>query len=893
MPMEMPASFGPHGALRVVEEIGKGGFATVYKAYHDTLDRHVAIKVLRPEILGDEQGRERFIREARIAARLGGHPNVVAIYDYGEQDGLAYLVLEYIDGTTLQKRLAQPISFEEIERIVVGVASALDFAHAHHLVHRDVKEANVLLGNDGRVVLSDFGIAKLLDSVPSVTGTRVIGTPEYMSPEQIISAQVDGRSDIYALGAMVYRMLSGRPPFTGAPFSILHQHVHVTPPPLASPTRPIPPDVEEVVQKALAKDPAARYASAGELAADLSNALRPAIQHVQPLPASGPSEADPVPPPRTPTPSVMSRPSLPRIPSTITPPPLSSPPRQSGRARRWIWVPLVALAVLLVGGGVMLRSSLSGTEAPATPVPVQNPPVAPSMTTSTQTNAPPTGIPTSVAAVPPALAPTAAGHAEHAAVSAPAPTTAGPAAQPASPAPDPNVALAPALATARSLHTSTTLDDGRILVVGGREGTSILATAELYDRSNNAWTLAGSMATPRFRHSATLLPDGKVLIVGGQDADATFLATSELYDPSTNAFTAVGSLTDARASHTATPLTNGKVLVAGGYNASKFFNAAELYDPAEKGWSAAATMADIHSGHTATRLTDGTVLVAGGFGSTTQATAERYDPATNSWSPAGSMTEGRVSHTATLLPDGEVLIAGGVNSTAGGTYLSTSELYDPATNAWSGAAAMAASRAGHVATLLGGGRVLVAGGRDSTVSLTSAELYDPSTNAWSDAGKLAAARWLPAAAPLPGGRILITGGRVGTSSLATTEEYDPAANVWQSQRQTLTMQLATQNNSGITGTARFTDLGEGKLRVEIHANGTGPGPQPAHIHEGNCSQLNPAPKYPLTSVVNGESVTMVDASIQEVTSAPHAIHMHKSPEELPVYLACADTRVPG
>jgi Cu/Zn superoxide dismutase len=195
--------------------------------------------------------------------------------------------------------------------------------------------------------------------------------------------------------------------------------------------------------------------------------------------------------------------------------------------------------------------------------------------------------------------------------------------------------------------------------------------------------------------------------------------------------------------------------------------------------------------------------------------------------------------------------------------------------------------------LLAGDRVLVAGGRDSTVSLTSTEVYDPAANAWSDAGKLAAARWLPAVAPLPGGRVLITGGRVGNASLGTTEEYDPQANAWQSQRQTLTMQLTSQNGSGITGTARLIDLGENKLRVEIHATGSGPGPQPAHIHEGNCTQLNPAPKYPLTPVVNGESVTVIDASIQEVTSASHAIHMHKSPEEMPVYVACADTRVPG
>jgi Cu/Zn superoxide dismutase len=257
------------------------------------------------------------------------------------------------------------------------------------------------------------------------------------------------------------------------------------------------------------------------------------------------------------------------------------------------------------------------------------------------------------------------------------------------------------------------------------------------------------------------------------------------------------------------------------------------------------------------------------------------------------MTEGRVSHTATLMSSGKVLIVGGVNSTAGGTYLSTAELYDPAAATWTSAANMAGSRAGHVATLLEGNRVLVAGGRDSTSSIATAELYDASANAWSAAGVLAAARWLPAAAQLPGGRILIAGGRVGNSSLSTAEEYDPSSNGWQSQRQTLTMQLATQNNSGITGTATFTDLGEGKLRVEIHANESGPGPHPAHIHEGSCTQINPAPKYPLASVVNGVSVTEVEASIQAVTSAPHAIHMHKSPEEMPVYVACADTRVPS
>jgi serine/threonine protein kinase/N-acetylneuraminic acid mutarotase len=954
MLMEMPTSFGPHDAYRVVEEIGKGGFATVYKAHHAALDRYVAIKVLRPELLRDEHGRQRFEREARIAARLSGHPNIVTIYDYGEQDGLAYLILEYIDGTTLQKRLAEPISFAEIDRIVSGVSAALDFAHGHHLVHRDVKEANVLFGKDGRVVLSDFGIAKLLDSVTSVTAS-VIGTPEYMSPEQVMSANVDGRSDIYALGAMVYRIFAGRPPFAGSPLSILHQHVHETPPPLPTDGRPIPPGVEQVVQRALAKDPDARYATAGELAADLSAALRPAIlreraggaavadelgrteqladrpptassassQVSRPGvarpdepgpredPAARPAASVDTPsraragPGRTPTPSGQHRPLTPRIPPpVITPAHIQAARRQQRSGRRRVWLPLAALLVLLLAGAALLRSGLFGsdlsaplgpgaaaTAVPATAAPPQPPPQVPaptSATVATPPAAPPTAAPAAATS-----APIAAHAAEHADLPTPAAASAARPAPTSAPTPASAPLLAPPLTTPRNVDTMTVLNDGKILVVGGRDGTNALATAELYDRSTNAWTPAGQMAAPRYRHTATLLQDGKVLIVGGQDTDASFLNTSELYDPATNSFSAVGSLEAARASHTATLLANGKVLVTGGYNASKFYNTAELYDPAEKSWSAAAPMAGIHSGHTATRLPDGTVLVVGGFGTTTQATAERYDPVTNSWASAGSMAEGRVNHTATLLPDGRVLIVGGVNSTAGGTYLPSAELYDPASGSWTGAAEMATRRAGHVATLLDGDRVLVAGGRDSTSSLAGAELYDASDNAWSPAGTLAAARWLPSAAPLPGGRVVIAGGRVGNSSLATAEEYDPATNAWQSQRQTLAMQLASQNNSGITGTATFTDLGEGKLRVEIHANGSGPGPQPAHIHEGSCNQINPAPKYTLSSVVNGVSITEIDASIQEVTSAPHAIHMHKSPEEMPVYVACADTRVAG
>ncbi|MFN8525362.1 MAG: bifunctional serine/threonine-protein kinase/formylglycine-generating enzyme family protein [Chloroflexota bacterium] len=276
--MPIPESFGHNGAYRIVSVIGRGGFATVYKAYQSSLDRHVAIKVLRSDMVEDATGLERFQREARAAARLSGHQNIVTIYDYGEQDGAAFLVLELIEGTTLHDRLAQPLPFSDVDRIVTGVAAALDYAHSNQLVHRDVKPGNVLLSEDGRVVLSDFGIAKLLDSATALTG-NVIGTPEYMSPEQINGSDIDGRSDIYSLGVMLYRMLTGRAPFSGAPMAVLHQHMTAPPPPMGASVhgRPVPEPVERVVQRSLEKERERRYDTAGQMAAGLTRALAPLV----------------------------------------------------------------------------------------------------------------------------------------------------------------------------------------------------------------------------------------------------------------------------------------------------------------------------------------------------------------------------------------------------------------------------------------------------------------------------------------------------------------------------------------------------------------------------------------------------------------------------------------
>ncbi len=962
--MPMPESFGHQGAYRVVSEIGRGGFATVYKAYQASLDRHVAVKVLRSEVVQDATGIQRFQREARAAARLGGHPNIVTIHDFGEQDGMAYLVLEYVDGITLQERLKQPISPTEIDEIAGAVASALDFAHAHQLVHRDIKPSNVLL-----------------DAATSLTGAAV-GTPEYMAPEQITGAPVDARSDIYALGAMLYRMFTGHPPFQGAMIELLHKHVHELPPAMAGFGRPISAGVEDVVRKALAKDPADRYASAGELATALSRALRPAIlleraqaalgrgqldqadqlagellsrdpddqqaayvrQEVVRLrrvaqaraelagpldsgnwraaldavdrlrlreasepeirelvrrtdelgaAASGPGGLEPegptematvaepaarrLDPDESATRLDVSSQQLPHPPTqrSIRPPMPPTPSAPVGRsARPALWLVVAALIVVLASGALVASGLLSGGGSrpaePATPAQVSQPGV---VTAAPATKAP---LPTSA---PPAAA-------------QPGVATSGPTAAPAAqPAPAPAGPGSPALSAPRHLHTATLLDSGKLLVVAGREAANALPSAELFDPSSGSWSAAGNLAAARYHHTAAPLPGGKVLIAGGQSNDTTFIASAELFDPVANSWSPAGSMATPRSEHTATLLENGKVLVAGGYNTAKFLETAELYDPASNSWSPAAPMAAPHSGHAATRLPGGQVLVVGGFGTTSQATAERYDPASNSWSSAGTLADGRLGHTASLLPNGQVLVVGGVNSAGGGSYLAKAERYDPVSNSWSEAGAMLAAHSGHTATVLPDGQLLVVGGRDAERTTASAERYDSKTDKWTAAGALDVARWLHTASLLPGGRVLVAGGREGANALASTEQYDPVDNSWSARRQGMTLQLASQNNSGIAGSAVFTPLGGGKLRVEIKVNGAGVGPQPAHIHDGTCTQLSPGPpKFSLTPVTNGASSSDIDASIEQLIASPHAVHMHKSQDELSIYVACADIK---
>ena len=405
------------GKYKLERLLGKGGMGAVFLAKDLTLDRDVAIKVLPPDVSQDDHVVKRFQQEAKTAAKLD-HTNIIPIYRVESEGGLNYFVMKYISGTSLEDLLEEkrPIPVDDIQRILWQAAVALGHAHQRGIVHRDVKPANIMFDHDGKVMLTDFGISKALQAASGFTGTgMIIGTPHYMAPEQAKGQPVDGRADQYSLGVVGYRMITGSLPFGGDSIhTILYKHIFEEPPPVRSVRPDVPESLASAIQRAMAKEPAQRFATMEEFATavfpeqPVSAGARggPATPRPgrAPVTAESPTEAF-VSAPTTPIPS-RGGPAAPTVPARPGAKPV--PKKAGGGSKAWMGI---AAAILVLGGGAYVmfgrpKAVPQPSSAPSNPAPapadthaVVTPPV-------TQTTTPPTPTPTSPQQTPPPHRPT-------------------------------------------------------------------------------------------------------------------------------------------------------------------------------------------------------------------------------------------------------------------------------------------------------------------------------------------------------------------------------------------------------------------------------------------------------------------------------------------------------
>ena len=323
----MPSLVGRKlGQYEILEEIGHGGMADVYRAVQSSMGREVALKVLPTHFLQDRTFLERFAREVRVISQLQ-HPHILPVYDFGEDDGLPYIVMAHIPGGALADRIEESsggLPFQDVVRITDQVARALDYAHKQGIIHRDLKPSNILLDREGNAYLSDFGIAKVTEATAQLTGSGIVGTPAYMAPEMARRGGVTPLIDVYALGVTLYQMLTGQLPYEAdTPMGTLMAHGLEPIPDARTRRADIPDGVQYVVEHAMAKDPKERYLTAVELAADLSVAI----------PAERPATAQATPRAKAPssmmhTPDAIVETPQPEPPGGATLPLARTPPRE-------------------------------------------------------------------------------------------------------------------------------------------------------------------------------------------------------------------------------------------------------------------------------------------------------------------------------------------------------------------------------------------------------------------------------------------------------------------------------------------------------------------------------------------------------------------------------------
>jgi serine/threonine protein kinase len=337
------------GPYKIVEQVGRGGMATVFKAYQPALERMVAVKVLPEFLAEDPQFRERFRREAVAIAKLR-HPNILAVYDHGEFDGQPYIVTEFVEGGTFAAELGRPIGLLRATEVLEPIASALDYAHRRGVLHRDVKPSNILITKDGSPVLGDFGLARMMATNERLTRLdTVVGTPEYMSPEQCAGTETGPASDQYALGVVAYEALTGHPPYHAeTPAAVMLAQIQAPLPPPHTVNAELAGEIESALMRALAKEPADRFPDCTDFVETLTGAKAPAPVVAVPRP-------------------MATVPTTAALPEKVVE--AARQPASRGLGRRPLVIGAAALVVLLVIGGLAYAAYNGSKKGPGQSTP--------------------------------------------------------------------------------------------------------------------------------------------------------------------------------------------------------------------------------------------------------------------------------------------------------------------------------------------------------------------------------------------------------------------------------------------------------------------------------------------------------------------------------------------
>jgi tRNA A-37 threonylcarbamoyl transferase component Bud32 len=391
--------FGPY---QIVAPLGEGGMAAVYKAYQPGMERYVALKVLPRSYADDPQFLARFQREAKLLAQLQ-HPHILPVFDFGQAESYTYIVMPFIQSGTLTDQLkGSPISLPRIRQVITQVGEALAYAHGRGLIHRDIKPSNILIDESGNCLLTDFGLARMVEDAVNLTSTgTIMGTPAYMSPEQGSGQKIDARSDIYSLGVVLFEMATGRVPYRAeTPIAVVFKHVQDPLPPARSINPDLPEAVELVILKSLAKNPEDRYQTAGDLVraiqgaipeSHVSTAAAAATIAQKPVAAQAPASAKEG--------SAVSKPAEEQAPPAATmveegmaPTMMAQPKKRSGMPA-WVWAVVgVVLLMVIAGGGF----ALFGRGAAIAPTPTVAP-VAAALTQKAAITSAPTVAPVAAA----------------------------------------------------------------------------------------------------------------------------------------------------------------------------------------------------------------------------------------------------------------------------------------------------------------------------------------------------------------------------------------------------------------------------------------------------------------------------------------------------------------